>query len=198
MIKALLLIFEPAGTWEGIAEAQRSVARVLFLFLLPTILLSVGGELAGIAYWGRHHGLGLAIKIPEARLLNYGAVQIVLNFVVVFIAAKIIKSFTGTFQNRYTFVSAFTLVAYGLSPLFLVHLSDAFPGMNAWASFGIGIVLSIATLYSGVPRLLQPDPPHAFGLFLTSAFMLAGMTALARLTSLLVLTGRLNEFNPGG
>ena len=198
MIKAILLIIEPSRTWENILLAQRSLVRVLLLFLTPTILLSVGGELAGIAYWGRQQGHGVTVQIPQAHLLVYGAVQLVLNFAVVFIAAKMIKSFTGTFQNRYTYASAFSLVAYCLSPLFLLHLLDALPAINPWVSYGIGIVLSIATLYNGVPRMLQPDPPHAFGVFLTSALMLAGMTALARLTSLLVIMGPIKEFNPGG
>jgi hypothetical protein len=196
MIKALFLIFGPAGTWERIAEPPRSVVRVLFLFLLPTILLSIAGELAGVAHWGRHQNSGIAIKVPEDRLLMYGAAQLALNLAAVFIAAMMIKSITGTFQKRYTFASAFALVSYGLSPLFLVHLSDAFPSLNPWVSFGIGIVLSIATIYSGVPRLMQPDPPHAFGVFITSAMLLIGLTGIARLISLLVLIGRVNEFSP--
>jgi hypothetical protein len=198
MIKALFLIFEPQGTWERIALAHKSVSRVLFLFLIPTILLSVGGELAGMAHWGHRQSFGEPVKIPQDKLLMYGAVEVLLYFAVVFIAAKIIKSVTGTFQPRHTFTSAFALVSYGLSPLFLFHLLDAYPAISPWISFPIGIVLSVATLYSGVPRMLEPDPPNAFGVFLTSAFLLVGMTGVARLASLLFLTGPMNQFNSLG
>jgi hypothetical protein len=110
---------------------------------------------------------------------------------VAFIGAKVVKSVAETFHGRNTFTQCFTLVAYTLSPLFLVHLLDAYPGMNQWASFGIGMVLSVAALYHGVPRVLQPDPPHAFGLYLISVLLLSGIAGLARLVSLLVLTGKI-------
>jgi hypothetical protein len=52
-------------------------------------------------------------------------------------------------------------------------------------------VLSVGALYHGVPRVLDPDPPTAFGLYLTSALILAGVMGLERLISLLVLDGRI-------
>jgi Yip1 domain len=197
MIKAFWLIFKPAETWDEIALDQKSVNWVLFFFLVPMVFLSIGGELAGVAHWGRIQDLGIAIKLSESRLAIYGATELILDFAVVFIAARMVKSITGTFQPRHTFVTAFTLVAYGLSPFFVVHLLDALPGLNPWISFAIGMLLSIGTIYSGVPRILLPDPPHAFGVYVTSSLLLLGLMGVVRLATLLVLSGRLNQFSPG-
>ena len=43
MIKALLLIFEPVATWEGIHRASRSMVSILAVYLLPLLLLEPPG-----------------------------------------------------------------------------------------------------------------------------------------------------------
>jgi hypothetical protein len=47
MLKALLLIFKPATTWDGVVREQRGAWSVLGLFLVPAVL--VAGALEG---WG--------------------------------------------------------------------------------------------------------------------------------------------------
>jgi hypothetical protein len=44
----------------------------------------------------------------------------------------------------------------------------------------VGILLSIWVLYDGLPRLLAPDPTHAFGYYISSAIMLFMATGLVR------------------
>ena len=108
------------------------------------------------------------------------AAQLVLSLAVVFVGANLVKSIGETFHGRHTYTQAFTAVAYSLSPLFLLRLFDAFTGISPWATWAIGIVLSIAVLYHGVPRMMEPDPSHAFGLYLMSALLLVLVTGLAR------------------
>ena len=64
--------------------------------------------------------------------------------------------------------------------MFVLRLLDAFPSMNAWATYTIGIILSIAVMYQGIPRVMEPDPPHAFGLYITSGLLLAMVGGLGR------------------
>ena len=45
-------------------------------------------------------------------------------------------------------------------------------------------------LYQGVPRILDPDPPNAFGLFFMSALVLFATTGLERFVTAWYLTGR--------
>ena len=41
-------------------------------------------------------------------------------------------------------------------------------------------MLTTKILYTGVPRIMLPDPPDAFGLYLMTALLLAMITALER------------------
>jgi hypothetical protein len=106
--------------------------------------------------------------------------QFLASLGVVFIGAKLLKSLGETFHGRHTYQQTISAVAYGLSPLFLVRMLDVFPRISLWASWSIGIILVVAVLYHGVPRMMEPDPSHAFGLYLISTLLLALVTALAR------------------
>jgi len=194
MIKAFMLIFEPVLAWDGIALAKKSVRQVLFGFLVPLIFLSIGAEMAGIIYWGRHEELQGTFKLPRNQAIAYGISETILSFAMIFVAAKIVKSLAQNVHHRHTFTQAFTVVAYSFAPLFLVHVLDAFPVMNPWATFGVGMALCVATMYHGVPRILQPDPPNAFGLYLVSALLLTGVAGLARFLSWLLLSERFSRF----
>jgi hypothetical protein len=192
MIKAISLIFEPAMTWEKIALARRKFSYIFLCYLTPLILVSVVGEILGVYYLGRRGYNGSTISLPLERIAAYGAAQLAASFLLVLIGAKLVQSVSQGFQGGNSYLKCFTVVAYTVSPLFLVRLLDAAPMMNPWASFGIGMALSIAILYQGVPRVLQPDPPDAFGVFLTSAFLLAGLAALLRFLTFWLLNGRGN------
>jgi Yip1 domain len=191
MIKALLLIFDPMATWEGIFRARRSLASVLAAYLLPMILLASAAEGFGLVHWGKWQGeVGRIKQFPIREAVILEAAQFLLALVVVFVGASMLKSIGETFHGRHTYTQAFTTVAYGLSPLFLLRLLDAFTGVSPWVSWSIGIILSIAVLYQGVPRMMEPDPPHAFGLFLMTALLLALVTGLVRLVTSSYLQGK--------
>lgn len=191
MIKALLLIINPAGTWEGIFRARRSLVFVLVVYLFPLLLLASAAEGYGLVHWGKWQGEISRIKqfpIREAEVIE--TAQFLLALVVIFVGANMIKSIGETFHGRHTYSQTFTAVAYGLSPLFLLRLLDAFPGISPWLSWAIGIILSIAVLYHGVPRMMEPDPPHAFGLFFMSALLLALVTGLVCLVTASYMQGK--------
>ena len=191
MIKALLLIFDPAGTWEGIFRARRSLVFVLVVYLFPLLLLASAAEGYGLVHWGKSQGEITRIKqFPIREAIVIETAQFLLALVVIFVGANMIKSIGETFHGRHTYNQTFTTVAYGLSPLFLLRLLDAFPGISPWLTWAVGIILSMAVLYHGVPRMMEPDPPHAFGLFLMSALLLALVTGLVRLVTASYMQGK--------
>lgn len=199
MIKALMLIFEPGITWERIALARWKIGTVLALYLVPLLALTLAGELAGLARWGKAGAyLGKpaeftgTLQVSQNLLIIYGTAQLVSSLVMVVAGAVVMKSIARTFSSRHTFTQCFTATAHAFGPLFLLRLCDALPAMNPWASFGIGIALTLATLYHGIPWVLDPDPPHAFGLFLCSALMLACLAGLMRFVTLLVLAQKIH------
>jgi uncharacterized membrane protein YecN with MAPEG domain len=191
MIKALLLIFDPIATWDGIVRARRGMVSILVVYLLPMLLLVSACDAYGLIHWGKWQGEVLHLKkfsVGEAVVVE--TAQLLLSLAVVFAGAKMVKSIGETFRGRHTYAQAFETVAYSLSPLFLLRLFDAFTGVSPWVTWAIGIMLCIATLYHGVPRMMEPDPSHAFGLYLMSALLLALVTALARFVTAAYLTGK--------
>ena len=196
MIKALLLIFEPIATWEGIYRARRSMSFILAIYLLPLLLLVAVGEGYGLVHWGKWQSNFLHLKkfsVREAVVVE--SAQFLLSLLVIFTGAAMIKSLGETFRGRHTYTQTFTAVAYGLSPLFVLRLLDASSGINPWVSWSIGILLSIATLYYGVPRMMEPDPAHAIGLFFMSALLLMLVTGLARFLTDAYLRGKFSTLD---
>jgi hypothetical protein len=194
MIKALLLIFDPMATWEGILRARRSIVFILVIYLLPLLLITSAGEGYGLVQWGKWQGVISRLKkfsLPEAAVVE--VIQILLSVLVVFAGAGLLRSIGETFHGRHSYRQAFTTVAYSLSPLFLLRLLDAFTGVYPWVSWAIGIILSIAVLYHGVPRMMEPDPSHAFGLYLMSALLLVMVTGLMRFVTAAYLSGKFPE-----
>jgi hypothetical protein len=190
MIKALLLIFRPMQAWERVFRAQRSFTFVLLLYLTPMVLITVAVEGYGLVHWGRwQNDVNYLKRFPIGDVVVYEFAHALLTFGLVFLGAKIIKSLGETFHGRHTYTQAFTTVAYGLSPLFLLRLLDAFPSVSPWTTWGIGIMLCVSVLYQGVPRVMMPDPPHAFGLYLMSALLLLIITGLARFVTAWQLQG---------
>lgn len=191
MIKAFLLIFDSPPTWDKIARAQKSIGYVLFRQLIPVIALSVAGEIAGRMYF-RKPQIPRQVATFPSLMSSYATAQVILSFLTVFIGAWLVMAVAQTFHARHNYTQCFTVVAYAVGPLFLARWLDVIPGMNLWVTFGIGIVLSIVTLYHGLPCVLKPDPPTAFGLFFMSGLLLMMVGGLARLITWLVLQGRVH------
>ncbi|HSU54374.1 MAG TPA: Yip1 family protein [Candidatus Dormibacteraeota bacterium] len=192
MIKALLLIVAPSKQWEQIYRAQRSLLFVLVVFLLPLLIISSAAEGYGLMHWGKWQGpLAHAPKLFSlGETVVFEVIQFVLSLAVVLINAGLILSTGGTFHGRHTFAQGFTTIAYGLSPLFLFRLLNASSDVPSWAAWGVGILFSLAILYHGVPRIMQPDPAHAFGLYLITSLLVIFTTGLEQLITASYLQGK--------
>jgi hypothetical protein len=190
MIKALLLIFEPTNAWERIARTRRGLAFILIMHLLPMIILTSIVEGYGLERWGKVRDIGPRRFYTRNEVIIFEIAQAILFTLVVFIGAKLIKSIGQTFHGRHTFTQAFASVAYGLSPLFLLHLFDALKDVSPWVPWAIGILLSVGVLYQGLPQMMEPDPSHAFGLYMMGSLLLILTTGLARLVTAWYLAGK--------
>ena len=192
MIKALFLIFEPAAAWDRVAKARRSFGFLLLFYLLPMVLAVSAAEGFGLMEWGRRQWQGNQVKIFTAdEMLAYEIVQLLVTLAVVFVCAQIVKAFGNQSYARHTYTEGFTVAACGLSPLFLLRLLDAFPVINPWLTWGVGIMLCVSILYHGVPRVMQPDPSQAFGLYLMCLVLFVLVTGLERFVTVWYLAGRI-------
>jgi hypothetical protein len=196
MIKALMLIFDPAATWEKIETGPKNVARVFFLFLLPLMVLSSLAESWGLLHFGLE-GSTLAdlpthhTKVSPELVLRYQAVQLAFGMMIVFGGALLYRKIGESFHRRHSYADTFTTLAHSVSPLFLLRILDGLPALNTWACWGVGIALSVAALYRGIPRVMKPDPSNALGLYLLCSLLLIAVSGLAHFFANLVLQEKL-------
>jgi hypothetical protein len=192
MFAPVLLIFEPIPTWERIWKGRPGPLLIFILYLLPLLALTSLAEGYRLSHSGREGQLATQplppLSIREAIVYETG--QALLFLVIILFGAKVIKAIGETFHGRHTYQQAFITVAYGLSPWLLFRFLDFFPAISPWVSWGVGIMLSIAVLYQGVPRIMEPDPPNAFGLYLMSSLLLFLVTGLVRFMTVWFLQGR--------
>lgn len=194
-----MLVFAPAATWNRIVLAKRSWFVILLGYLLPLWVMAGVAEGYGMVRWGKPRG-----EIPQlypyanANTLIFQIVQLLLMFAVVVVCAWLIEAFGETFHGRHTFNQTFTVCAYGLGPLFAIRVLDIFPGVSStiyWVTWAVGILLCIGTLYHGIPLVMQPDPPHAFGLYVISSILLAMVTGLVRFLTFWYLEGNFGKLD---
>jgi uncharacterized membrane protein YjjP (DUF1212 family) len=117
---------------------------------------------------------------------------------IVFVGAKTIKALGDTFHGRNNFNQTFTVTAYGLSAVFVLHIFDMFPSVSGWlywATWVAGILLSMSILYLGIPKVMMPDPPHALGLYLTGTVLLTMISGLVRFLTFCYLEGKFGKLD---
>jgi uncharacterized membrane protein YidH (DUF202 family) len=191
MIKVFFLIFEPSVAWEKIAQKRRGFVFITVLHLLPLILLGSALETWGLLRHGKWQPPFQRVKenFPVADIYTYEAVEFVLLVAMVFVSALLVYKIAQTFQDRLTFSQAFTTIAYGFSPLFLVRVLDFQRDMHPAVTWMIGMALTMWILYQGIPRVMQPDPTHAFGVYLSAMIVVVLTSGLARLLTAMYLLG---------
>jgi hypothetical protein len=190
MIKALFLIFEPLAAWDRVALSRRGLLFIVTFYLLPMMLIVAALQGYSLVEWGRWQAdAGAVKKFTPGEAAVFEAMELLLMGAVIALCAHMIKALSETFRGGQTYTQAFKVVIYGLSPVFLFRLLDAVPSMNLWVPWIMGMMLCIKILYIGVPRVMQPDPPHAFGLFVMSSLLLTMVTGLERYLTASFLAG---------
>ncbi len=196
MIKVFFLIFEPGVAWERIAQARRNIAFVFAVHLLPMVILATAVEGWGLARWGKWQPQFQKLRefSSQKEIITFEVIQALLFLAMVLVSAMVLRTISQTFEIRRTYRQAFTTMAYGFSPLFLVRVLDAAPMMNPWVPWVFGLMLVIWILYQGIPRVMQPDPTHAFGLYLSTIIVVILTSGVARALTALYLLGTV-DFN---
>jgi len=193
MIRGLLLILDSKSSWEKIAAAQRGLLFVLSVHLLPLMAITLGVEAYGMMRLGEGRTfVGDIINVTQESAVRFFVASIALNLVVILVGAKLFQRLGANFHLAWPYTPCFKVLAYGLSPLFLLHLLDALPGVNTWVCFGIGILLSVGVLYFGVPTVLRPDPSKAMGLYVIVSVLVVVLAGLAHFMAIQVLHDQLN------
>jgi hypothetical protein len=190
MMTALLLIFDPSGTWEKLgAVPQHRVWRVFFGYLLPLMLLTTAVECFSMVKFGIRQGdVVTRVVMPSQELLiRYESVKTLLDLLVMFGGAWLLKKMGDGFHRRHSYHESFATLGYSLGPFMLGRLLNVFPAINPWIGYSAAILLALSALYTGIPRVMKPDPSSALGLYLMVSLGLIVITALAHFVAREVL-----------
>ncbi len=193
MLKVFFLLFEPAVAWEKISNAKRGYAYILGTYLLPVILLACAVEGWGLMHWGKWRPTYKKIVgFSDQTIWRYEMLQAVLFLAVIFICAGLVHIASQNFHGKRTYLQTFTAIAYGFSPLLYLHTLNAWAMMHPAIPWCLGIVMTMWVLYQGIPRVIAPDPTHAFGVYLSALFIVVLMSAIVRLLTAMFLLGQYN------
>lgn len=189
MIKALFLIFEPIAAWDR--AARRSLTFTILFYFVPMLLIVGAAETFGLIEFGRWQSPMVGVKMfTVSEAVAAEMAQLGLILLIVAISAYVVKALGETFHGKHNYTQAVTVVIYGLSPMFMLRLLDIFPHINLLIPWGLGIMLTVKILYYGVPRVMQPDPPHALGLYFMTSLLLIMITGAERFVSSGYLMGK--------
>jgi hypothetical protein len=182
MFLVFLMIFDPEGGWGRAAESARSTFRVVFLHLLPLLLIGCIAEGLGMMRWGKRIGpFGTVRSFTLTEVVSYEACQFAVGLAVVCLGALVLRGLCNTFHFRQKFTQALAVSAFGLGPIFLMRVCDAFPTVFPWVPWIIGAALTMGILYQGIPRVMKLDPAHALGVYVSSALVLVLASGIGRL-----------------
>ena len=185
-----MLIFEPVDTWEKIMQANRKAGTVFLVHLLPMMLLSLGFEAFALVRWGETRSLsGDITRVTIQAAQNYALAHFVFLLVVIFLGARILQKLAQSFHSAHTYSQCFITLAYSLSPLFLGRVLDGWYFVDTWVCWALGATLSVAVLYQGLPRIMQPDPSVALGIYIVSSVLILILAAAEHYLAWLVLHG---------
>lgn len=203
MTKVLSLIINPGPAWDKIALEMRGFVYITICQLLPLVLAGSVLEAWGLNRHGKWQPKFQFYRtFSQQDIINLGIIQFVLYFAMVFVSALLVYKIAQTFQprnsfGRQNFLRAYTTVAYAFCPMFLVRFLDYSASINPLVTWGVGLVITIWILYSGIPRVMKTDPTQAFGVYLSAVIVVTMTSAVARLFTAMYLLGYMDLQHSG-
>ncbi len=190
LLKDLFFIVRPTTTWNRVVAAQRGVIFIFMFYLLPMMLVTALIEGYGLMLFGQQQagqGMNNRFTLPKVFVYEFGSALI--SFAFICLAAAFIKSFANACHARNSYKQCLAVMFYSVGPLFLIQCFNGFPNMYYWLTWLIGAFLTMGALYHGLPRIMQPDPPSAMGLYIGSAITVFLLLLGGRILTGYYLTG---------
>ncbi len=159
-----IIILKPKDAWALIKTEATTVNEiftgyVVILAALPAVAGFLGNWFFGISgpFFGRYH-------LPFFRILSSAVVSYVLTLVGVFITAKIVELLAPTFQAQKNSLNAFKVVAYSMTPVWVIGIVAIIPELTPLTILGL---YSLYLLYIGLPHLMECPAEKALGYTIT-------------------------------
>jgi hypothetical protein len=180
VLLGLLLIFAPEKAWQRIERANRHPVWILVVSLFPLMVASALAEGYSLIHWGDQGGtVDGKILYPQPLVVQFETFRFVLDVLIVLIGSKLVQWIGSGFTLELPYQQCFRVVAYGITPIFLVRFLDAIPMLPTWICLAIAVFLILHVTYEGIAFILKPSPTKGFGLYLVCAMGLVSLTIMA-------------------
>ena len=122
-------------------------------------------------------------------IVTFETIQFVLLLAMVFASALLVYKISQTFQDRLEFSAGLHHRRVWVQSPVPVRFLDASATMHPAVTWLLGMGVSVWILYQGIPRVMLPDPTHAFGLYLSAMIVVILTSGLTRLMTAMYLLG---------
>ncbi|HQJ76311.1 MAG TPA: Yip1 family protein [Candidatus Paceibacterota bacterium] len=165
------IITKPKVEWEAIKNEPMTIAQVFtgyvaILALIPAIASFIGLSLVGVSIPGFYN---YTIKYSIVGGLINAAVNYIMAFVGVYVAAFIINALASSFESTPNMENAVKLVAFSYTPVWLVGIFSIYPLLGILGILGL---YSIYLLYLGLEPMMNTPATKKMAYLIVSIVVL--------------------------
>lgn len=156
--RARRIILKPKETWEKVKGEAVTVQELMINFAAPLALIPAVANLFGLSVVGIRMPPGHLARAPFAEALAAGVVGYVFHLLGVLAVAWVAGLLAPSFNAKGDYISALKVVVYSMTPVWLLGIFSAFPGLGVLQIFGLyGFYL----LYQGLIVVLETPANRA-------------------------------------
>lgn len=145
------IILNPKATWQVIKDEPVEIKALYLNYIAPLALIPAIGYLIRMTLIGGRFPTGAIVQIPFLSVLVAAVVRYVLSLVGILIVAWIIKLLAPTFNSKADLDESLKLVAYSMTPVWLVGIFAITPYLGFLSILGFYGVYLLAL---GLPSVL--------------------------------------------
>ncbi len=178
------IVADPRGEWpliatEPVHPMRLFVGYVALLAAIPAIAGFIGSSLIGVSVSiGRLHD-PLELGVLRA-VISY-----LFSFVIVYLTALAIDVMAPLFQTQRNFTSALKLAVYSFTPVWLIGIVLAVPGLRFLSILGL---YALRLIWTGLPPLMGTPRPKILPYALSIVVAAFGITLALSVIQAAILT----------
>lgn len=167
--RAMNIITKPREEWAVVAAETPNTSGILMGYVLPLALIPAVAQVIG---WGVIGNNG--VRAPMGGAIGQGVVTIIAAIVGVLLGAAVCNALAPTFKARQDFGRAVQLVAYSMTPTWIVGILSLITPVTMIA-VSVGSLYGFYLLYLGLSPVMETPVdqrfPHLFATWI-GAFVL--------------------------
>lgn len=160
--RAKNILFAPNKEWLHIKQEQPNTLKILFSYVLVLALIPAISLLIGYGYIGQA-SMGYTLRSILTGT-SQAIIQVLSTFLTVYLVALIVNMLAPGFSAQKDRGRAFQLVAYGMTPMWVMGILYLFPSIVIlkFVAMLLGAGYGFYLMYKGLPVLMSTPTEKAF------------------------------------